>query len=183
MDLNSFLKPIVNFFGGIRFYWFGFILWGDSHIKIKGPHMRQILDNAKPGDLILRRFDNYLSSWFIKGRFSHIGLYVGDNYVIHVGGHGILKEDILTFVRADDAAILRPVDIETVEPAIKCAYEQLAKDVDYDFLFDSNSPEHFYCSEFTDYCYGSILKHTVSGDIVYPDDYLKSSRYQLIWEK
>lgn len=183
MDTSRTLKPFVDFFGGIRIYWCGIVLWGDSMMDMKGPDMRKVLETAKKGDLILRRFDNYLSSFFISGTYSHIGLYVGDNFVIHVGKDGIMKEDILTFIRADRVAIVRPVDVSTIEPAVAEAYEQLALGVEYDYIFDTNSPEKFYCSEFTDYCYGQLLKHTVSDDIVYPDDYLKSSGFQLVWEK
>lgn len=184
MELASILKPIIDFIGGIRVYWIGLVLYGDSHNKIKGPHMRAILNTVQPGDLILRRFDNYVSSWFIKGRFSHVGLFVGDDSVIHVGGDGIKKEDLLTFIRADDAAIIRPIDENTIAAAIEDAYTQLGRGAKYDYLFDAESPEKFYCSEFTDYCYGHILKHTISSKgIIYPDDYLRSKHFQLVWEK
>jgi cell wall-associated NlpC family hydrolase len=183
MDINKILKPFIDFFGGIRIYWCGLVLWGDSMMDMKGPDMRQVLDTVKPGDLVLRRFDNYVSSFFIKGRFSHIGIYVGGNSVIHVGGDGIKMEDILTFCRADDFAIVRPVDENLIQPAIDEAHAQLARGVEYDYVFDTNSPEKFYCSEFTDYCYGQILKHTVSDDIVLPDDCMKSDQFGMVWEK
>jgi cell wall-associated NlpC family hydrolase len=183
MDVSKILKPFVDFFGGMRFYWCGVVLWGDSMIDMKGPHMRQVLDTVEPGDLVLRRFDNYVSSFFIKGRFSHIGIYVGDNSVIHVGADGIKKEDILTFIRADDCALMRPTDSSKIEGAIVEAYKQLDRGVEYDYVFDADSPEKFYCSEFTDYCYGKVLKNTISDGIVYPDDYLKTNDFKMVWEK
>jgi len=183
MELMNIVKPIVDFFGGIRIYWGGFVLFGDSHHKIKGPDLRAVLNCVQPGDLVLRRFDNYVSSFFIKGRFSHIGIYVGDGEIIHVGGDGIKKEDILTFLRADDGAVARCKDVSLIPIAIKNARAQYAAGVEYDYFFNTDSPDKFYCSEFTDYCYDYILRGMIDTDIIYPDSCIGSGKYEMIWDK
>lgn len=188
--MRGFIKGIkrfiINFFGNIRVYKGGFVLFGQSKYKLKGPDWREILDIIQPGDIIGVAHHNYVSSWFIKGDFSHVGLYVGDNTVIHVRAEGILKEDILTFLRADDAFVVRPADRAVVDTAIQKAYEQLNKGAKYDFDFDALCDEEFYCSEFTDYCTDYMLRESVSKNnkYIYPDDYLiPSDKFEIIWKK
>lgn len=184
--IDKLKKTLIDFFGNIRIYAGGFILFGDSTIKLKGPDWRAILDILEPGDIVLNAHHNYVSSWFIKGDFGHVGLYVGDNQIIHVRTDGIVKEDILTFLRADNAAVIRVTDKSLIDLAIKKAYEQLLKDVEYDYDFNKSNIEQFYCSEFTDYCYGYLLREGVSKDksFIYPDDYLvPSQHFNVVWRK
>jgi len=84
-----------------------FVFFGDSHYKIKGVHMREILNTLKAGDVLLRKYDNYVGSRLIPGYWSHAAMYIGDDKVVHMLKGGIATEDILTFMRCDDIAILR----------------------------------------------------------------------------
>jgi uncharacterized protein YycO len=187
---KSFLRRakevLVDFFGNIRFYKGGFIIFGDTTLELKGPDWREILDLVKPGDMILNAHNHYVSSIFIKGDFGHVGLYVGDNQMIHVMTEGIIKNDILTFLRADGAAVVRIKDQTKVALAIHRAYEQLTKDVEYDYDFDKQDTSQFYCSEFTDFCYDYPLREGVSKGkgFILPDDYLiPSDLFDVIWIK
>ena len=135
---------------------------------------------------ILNAHYHYVSSFFIKGEFGHAGLYVGDNQIIHVIGDGIIKEDILTFLRADAAAVIRPKNQDLVPKAIENAYEQFSKHVQYDYDFNKIDNSQFYCTEFTDFCYGYIVRDGVAKDhpYIYPDDYLiPSDLFEIIWRK
>lgn len=183
---RSIKKTFVDFFGGIKIYSGGIVFFGSSTYKINGPDMRSILSLLEPGDVLINRKDHYVSNFFIKGNFSHAGLYVGNNRVIHVTTNGIVNQDILGFMRADAFAIARPKNTDDIPLAIERAYGQLAKEVQYDYDFDKNSPEEFYCSEFTDYCYGYKFRDSLPDDItfIYPDDYANSSEFfELIWKK
>jgi len=170
-------KWFINLFGGIVVYPYPmfFIFYGSVHYKFKGHHQREVLDLIEPGDILLRTYDNYLSSFFIPGDWSHAGLYAGDNRVIHVGGEGILDEDILTFMRADNIAILRVSDrVEgRITTAIQRAHKLVEMDIDYDYDFDKKDPSKMYCTELVDYCYGG-LNYSNPHKILYPDDLLKS---------
>jgi hypothetical protein len=178
---------VLSFFADIRLYWCGIILFGDSHYKIKGPHMREILDALEPGDVLLRKYDHYLGSRLIKGFWSHAAIYVGDNQVIHMLGEGITKEDILTFMRADHMAILRCRNKELIPISIEKAYNQFGKNIlrystrnikyDYDF---SAEEDKFYCTEFVSFCYGHPKFENV-GKFILPDDFLHSI-FDKIWE-
>jgi hypothetical protein len=146
--------------------------------------MREVLDLIRPGDIVVNRKDHYVSNMFIKGDFSHAGLYVGRNDVIHVMSRGIRKEDILVFLRADAFALIRPLDQSKTESAITKAHDKFRKGVLYDYDFDKDCPEEFYCSEFTDYCYDYALRDNFSKNFIYPDDYINSSKYhKIIWIK
>jgi len=184
--MKSLKKMLIDFFGNIRIYPGGFILFGNSAYKLKGPDWREILNIIQPGDIVLNAHDNYVSSWFIKGDFGHVGLYVGNDKIIHVRTDGIFEEDILTFLRADNAAIVRPTNQTLVRPAIAKAYEYLGKKVEYDYDFNKNDTLQFYCSEFTDFCYNYLLNNSVSANnkFIYPDDYLiPSEHFNIIWRK
>jgi len=181
-------KSIINFIGNIRIYWCGIVLFGHSAYKLRGEHWRDILNVIQPGDIVLNAHDNYVSSWFIKGNFGHVGLYVGNNEIIHVVTAGILKEDILTFLRADNAAIVRVKDQSIVPSMIRKAYEQLARgsELEYDYDFNKQNTDQLYCSEFTDFCTGYLLREGVSKNkkYIFPDDYLiPSGLFDVVWEK
>lgn len=179
-------EAFINFFGNIRVFKGGIVLFGGPAYGLKGPDWRDILNLIQPGDIIGNSHKHYVSSFFIKGDFGHVGLYVGNNKIIHVVTAGIVKEDILTFLRADGAFIVRPKDQSVVEDAIKKAYTQLAKKVEYDYDFDKQDIDEFYCSEFTDYCTGYPLRSSMDEDkkFILPDDYLiPSEKFEIIYKK
>jgi len=62
------------------------------------------------------------------------------------------------------------------------AYEQLAKHVKYDFDFDTDCEEKFYCTEFVDYCYNNVISRYEEGYVL-PDDFLDSEKLSLVWRK
>jgi hypothetical protein len=180
----SIKSSLINFFGNIKIYKGGIVFFGEAPYKVKGPDMREVLDLIQPGDIVINRKDHYVSNMFIKGDFSHVGLYVGNNDVIHVMSRGIRKEDILVFLRADALALVRPLDQSKVESAIIKAYDKFREGAMYDYDFDKDCPEEFYCSEFTDYCYDYTLRDSFSKNFIYPDDYINSSKYhKIIWIK
>lgn len=173
-------KSLLTFISDIRLYPGGIVLFGASSYKIKGPHMRAILEVLKPGDVLLRRYAHYFGSLMVPGFWSHAAVYVGDNKVIHMLGAGITEEDILTFMRCDAIKILRFNDPSKVEPAIQKAKEYLSKGGDYDFGFIQGD-EDLYCSElvFMIYDCPEAIKYK---NYILPDD-LECPCFDIIWEK
>lgn len=176
--------------GNIRIYPVGLVLVGKTSYNIKGYEIREIFKILKPGDVLLRAYENYLSSFFIPGEFSHAALYAGDNLesfdILHVMGDGLLKEDILTFVRADNLMVLRHKDPEMAPKALKKAWEAYKKGYEYDYSFDASNPETFYCSEFVDYCYDYPIRDSKRGfmdDEIMPDDFMLSQAFEIVWRK
>lgn len=174
----------IGWFGDVQVFKYPFfIMFGHTAYGIKGIHQREILDVLKPGDVLLRRYNNYLSGLMIPGYFTHAALYVGDNQVIHLLGDGICKEDILTFMRCDNIAVLRFKDQSIIEEVIKKAYEQLEKEIEYDFDFNTDSPDKFYCTEFVDFCFDYPVKPTIDHDHILPDDFFAHEKFDIIWSK
>jgi uncharacterized protein YycO len=149
------------------------VFFDDIHYKIKGDDQRKILSTLKPGDILLRRYNHYLGSLLIPGYWSHAAIYVGEDSVIHMLGQGCTKEDILTFLRTDDLAIIRFNDETLATSAINKAIEFYNKKIPYDYEFDSQDLEELYCSKLTYLCYNKpkINQKTVTGNIL-PDDML-----------
>lgn len=183
MNWYEIKRSLVRFFTDIRIYVGGIIFFGDSHYQVKGPHIRSLLSNLQPGDVLLRRHSHYVGSLIVPGYWSHIALYVGADRVIHMLGTGITDEDILTFTRCDDIAILRHSDKNIIAPAVARAYEQLESGVEYDYDFNTDSSERFYCSEFVDYCFDYLDKEKIFSKMaqILPDDFLKYPAFDLVW--
>ena len=93
-------KFIIKSTGSLYLHkWPFWIVFRPSHHKVKGHEVRNIIDNLKKGDVLLRRYDGYLNTMFTPGFWGHAGLYIGDDRVIHAVGEGVIEEDILDFCR------------------------------------------------------------------------------------
>ena len=123
---NGFIK----IFGDIKvFKWPMFVVYDPGSYQVKGTDMREVIDVIRPGDILLRGYNNYLDGYFIPGYFSHAGLYVGEinqddekliqypdgkeffrtgkQMIIHSMAEGVFMEDVLNFCRCDRMVILR----------------------------------------------------------------------------
>ncbi|MCK9439345.1 MAG: YiiX/YebB-like N1pC/P60 family cysteine hydrolase [Candidatus Caldatribacteriota bacterium] len=175
-------SAIISWFADIRFYKGGLIVWGESSYKVKGPHMRKVLKSLQPGDVLLRRYSNYLGSVLIKGFWSHAAIYVGYNTVIHAVGEGIIEEDILTFMRCDSIEILRHPNLDIINNAIDKAIKMAGKNLEYDFNFTSGN-DKYYCTEFVDECYNNCVSKFIKFKIIFPDDFEKCKEFEIIYTK
>lgn len=146
MANKKFKDKVMSWFADIRVYSGGAVFFGASSYQIKGPDMRNILNILHPGDVLLRRYSHYLGTYFIPGYWSHAALYEGDNNVLHMLGDGLTREDILTFMRTDNIAILRCEDEEKVKKAIAMAQDLYDKGTEYDYEFETDDNQ-LYCSE------------------------------------
>jgi len=129
----------------------------DIH-RVRGNDVRKILISLQPGDIVLRRFDQYLNTIFTPGFWGHAGLYAGDNMVVHSVSEGCMIDDILNFCRADAIAILRRKDGVTSQ--ISKALMMAKMQIPYDYDFDSANDD-YYCTELVD----------VVNDHLFKDDY------------
>ena len=140
---------LLNILGDIRiFKWPFFVIYQPTTFKCKANEYRHALMYLQEGDLIFRKYDNYLDGYLIPGMFSHGAIYVGERTIIHATAEGVNEIDLLDFLRCDNFCILRPNRGQKI--AIKRAHSILGKE--YDFNFES-SDKRFYCFEVCAYCY------------------------------
>lgn len=175
-------RAILTVFGDVKVYrWPSFVIYHPTSFRIKGKDSRDIMENIRPGDVIMRSYDDYLDGYFIpKGESgcSHSGLYIGDNMVVHSVAEGSSLIDILDFCRADKIIVLRPNSGQSwaIEHAKKCANDNIP--YDFDFV---PGPGKYYCHEFTASCYPDlnieILSRKVLGLISSPKAFLADSFY------
>ena len=168
-------KMFLHFIADIRVYWGGFVIWGSSAYKVKGPDMRKILDVIKPGDVLLRVYRHYIGSVMVPGYWSHAALYAGEiegkpDRVIHMLGAGICNEDLLTFMRCDGVVVLRCKKPDLIVPAIAKAKAYLEAGTDYDYGFIRGDVQ-LYCSELIYQIYDKPAEITYKNYIL-PDDLL-----------
>ena len=154
---------------------------------LKGEHYRQIIGLLQPGDLFLRRFEGYIDKWFIPGWWNHAAIYAGDNQVVHAISDGVVKEDILNFMRTDHMIVLRMKDKspEYYTEVVSKANRIVGKP--YDFNFDFDNTTRFSCTELATFCLKLDLnvKRRASAlwkKVVVADDFLKSDKLAIIWD-
>lgn len=154
---NFFLKML----GNLHFSKFPmFITVQPQYHKIKGWQQRKVLNNLEPGDILVRRFDGYLSSMWIPGFWKHAALYLGNNEIAHAIASGVHREDILDFLRCDHVAIMRLdsscYDTSLIYKAIDYAKRQIKVGVKYDFSFKDDNGK-YYCTEFVNACFDDLF--------------------------
>lgn len=135
------LRLFLTFFSDIKVFPCPPVLVYDpGSYFMKGKDVRKVMSLVQPGDILLRKFKNYLNGPFIPGYFSHSALYVGPvkkaekktvtrdrgkkifqygkQMVIHALAEGVIIEDLLSFCRCDYLAVLRfPKKIRCVSGA------------------------------------------------------------------
>ncbi len=111
------------------FKWPLFMVYRPRNFTLKGNHTRKVMAQVKPGDILVRFFNNYLSNHFIEGTFKQVGFYLGEvseshlkqfakidepsefnhgkQRVIYAVGDKVFLEDVIDFCRCDGFAIMR----------------------------------------------------------------------------
>lgn len=170
----------IKFSGWSKPFWFTF---NASGYNLKGKDYRALIEIIKPGDIVIRRFEGYVDKWFIPGFWNHAGVYIGEDFqVIHAMSEGVIKEDILNFMRTDHMLVLRPPNGDFVKKGIERAKSIIGKP--YDFGFDFKDCNRFSCTELVAYCYPGIieLKKRFWKSMIVADDIKNSPKLQTIWD-
>lgn len=164
--VKSLKIAFLNVFGKIKVYrWPMFIVFDPKGYAVKASGIRKAMNVVRRGDVLFRRYRNYLDGYFIPGRFTHSGIYVGDGIIIHAMSDGVQKIDIIDFLRCDGFAILRPVAKEgrdmtaLTEKSAGIAKSYLGNKYDYDFKVEKPSAkpsEPVYCHELVRKCYPDL---------------------------
>ncbi len=167
--------------------YFPWIIWHPLFHRVKGFEIRQILDIIKPGDILIRRNEGWLTAKAIPGYFMHAALYLGDNKVAHATTSGTGKEDILDFFRTDSVALLRSItNLEQIKKAILLGKKMANEHIPYDFEFKDKNGK-VYCTEFINICYEGLFnsdytKDAGGGNSIIPDGLYNSKKVKKIIE-
>jgi hypothetical protein len=180
--VRRFLKPIFDYIAEIQVVKYPlFIVFGNTDYKVKAEETREVLSLIRPGDLILRRFNNRVTNIPIPGYFSHVAIVEDRGNVIHAVSDGVIRTDILDYVRTDSLAIVRP---KTEAHSTKCvvlAREAIGKP--YDYIFDSDDRRAFYCSELAMHCLPDIVpKRQQVRDKVPPNKLMELEDVDIIFD-
>ena len=142
----------LGIFGDIKVYKGPlFIVYAPDSFRVKGYHTREAMKKIRPGDVVQRKYVHYIDGFFIPGRYSHSGVYVGKGKVIHAVAEGVCEIDLIDFMRCDGFRILRPVNGQ--KQAIERARSYLGKPYDFSFKVDEDS---IYCHELAAHCYEEL---------------------------
>ena len=140
-------------FSKLKVLTFGFLpilAYDPEPFYVDGNDIENIMNNIKPGDIILRGYNKYLDSKFIpdeKG-YSHAGLYIGGNQMIHAAAPCVAKCHIIDFCEADRIMVLKPQSGQ--DAAIATATSKIG--LPYDFNYETDIGK-LYCFELIANCY------------------------------
>ena len=165
--MNKF-KNFINFICDVYIYTNPmFFIYKPMMHKVKGHEIRQILDEIKVGDILLRKFDGYLNTFFTPGFWSHAGIYIGNNTMAHAVREGVIEEDILDYCRTDSVALIRLKEHYhfNEETMLKYAEEHINNNTEYDYDFKDDNGK-VYCTEFVNICLGYIFDMDYEPKIV-----------------
>lgn len=145
-------SKFLTWFGKIKVLTFHFlpVLAEEKPYYVTGYDISKIMELLKPGDVLIRGYDEYLDGKFIpdeKG-YSHAGLYVGDDEIIHAAAPCVQKIHVIDFCQADRIMVLRPS--YGTDEAIQLAHNRL--DIPYDFDYSTDIGK-LYCFELIASCY------------------------------
>ncbi len=154
----SYWSKFLTVIGDIQiFKWPCFAIYNPSEYeyKVHGETIRELSKVIKPGDIVLRGYDHYLDGFLIPGKYSHSGVFIGGNTVIHAVAEGVKKIDIIDFFQCDRACIVRPlIDSKEINEAINKAFSYIGKP--YDFIFRPGD-NNLYCHELSAMSYKQFI--------------------------
>lgn len=114
--------------------------------KVSGKHVFALMEILKPGDILMRGWRHYLNGYFIPGNYSHGGIYIGDNQVLHAVPEGVVRCNLIDFIMADRFCVLRPNCSANAPAAVSNAKDFEARRVPYDFKM-TEGQDALYCFE------------------------------------
>jgi uncharacterized protein YycO len=164
---------IIKWFGNIQIFPYPFfIMFGHTSYRMRGDDVQEVLNTIQPGDILLRRYNHYISGLMIPGHFTHAAIYMGDDKVVHMLGEGINKESILSFCRCDEIAIIHCLSEQITKIAIKKAAAFYKDEIKYDFDFNFSEEKEFSCTELINDIFDNPKMCKIKENYILPDDFL-----------
>lgn len=159
-------------------------------IKIPLPRMNQIKvakikDSLFEGDCILSYTSGSFSNLWIKGKYKHVGIYVGNDYIVEAVFKGVVSTHINDFCfKKDNIAIIRPATGSTIKnrlDVVKRAMKIIGAKYDFDYVRGGDT---FYCSEVIEECWGELVtvpvRKILGKTVLIPSDLIGHKEWVLI---
>ena len=163
-----------------------FLQYIDCTHRVTGNDYFEAKKLLQEGDIILRGHDNFLSGFIIPGKYSHSGIYKGDDRVIHsTVENGVHESNLVEFMRCDRFMALRPICGQIMHNARKYIGRKYDNELEDD--------DEYYCHEFVaavlnDCNFGirkkqaSTLFGLIKKDIFCADSFLENCHLEKIME-
>lgn len=150
---NKLLPFITNLRFSKKPFW---LMHQPQDYYIKGQTIELIQKDIKPGDIILRGYDNkFLDGILIMNKkgYTQSGIYIGFNRVVHMTTQGIQNSHLYDFCRADKLMVIRLKGNK--QQAVKRAKQYLFQQIPFDYLAQQ-SDKSLYCHQLCAKCYQDI---------------------------
>ena len=133
--------------------WIGDLMVATQPPNTKAKQIIEMQNIIQVGDVICRKYTYYMDSYFIPGEYTHSGIVISKDEIIHSIAEGVQFIHPIDFIKDTDGfIILRPKYLvkEDIKTATATAIKAANDKVEYDFLF--NDPTKLYCHELTATC-------------------------------
>lgn len=140
--------------------YFGDIMVATKPPRTKAEQIIKMQQLIQIGDVICRTYSYYLDTYFIPGQYTHSGIVISPDLMVHSVSDGVKFIHPIDFIKDTDGfIILRPMypDSNLIQKAIDKAKFHVNNESEYDFLF--NDPDKFYCHELVCDC---LLEASIS---------------------
>ena len=157
--------------------WVGDLMVATEPPKTKAEQILQMTYIIEPGDIICRQYNYYLDSYLIPGSYSHSGIVLSKDEIVHSIAEGVQFVHPIDFVKDTDGFIIVRPDYPTLgfrTKAIEKAIFHVNNKAQYDFLFDD--PDKFYCHELTCDC-------LAEGDVIVTPSTFKMGFFPIRFQK
>lgn len=142
------------------------------------------------GDLVFVGSAREISQFFVRGVFSHVLIYTGDEKLIHSNlKHGVTKihfDDL--FAKYDYLSVYRPRKVTPQQTRKVIKFAKKALGTAYDFRFLEENKKELYCTKLVYLAYqkaGIELKHSLTSNclsyfsITHPADFIMHNFTQI----
>lgn len=138
--------------------WFGDLYYATEPPKCKAKQLKDMEAVIDVGQIICRGYNYYLDSHFIPGDYTHSGIVIAKDKMVHSIAEGVDYVDPVDFIKDTDRfIILQPiynmqneVRKAQIESVVKEAIWHVEHQTEYDFTFKDETK--LYCHEFSVKC-------------------------------
>jgi len=159
--------------------WFGDVMLATTPPSTKAKQIIEMMSAIQSGDVICRKYNYYLDSYFIPGKYTHSGIVKSKDEIIHSVAEGVQFVHPIDFIKDTDGfVVLRPKypHPELIRNVIEKALFHVNREAQYDFLF--NDPDKLYCHELTCDCLyqGGVVVYASTFNVgVWPIKFKKTA--------